>query len=307
MDGGQQIILANWSSYKRIICTYNNNIPVSIPSHPYVLLDRNVLCNCDIEAENNFLLESLAACGEHENQNLEMYFTVNLAFVDHLEELNEVIETPIDRNWTSYKQILPISLESFETNSSLLQAPKTLKEFINQYQEKRKLDIQKVQNENQINNSKFKGFISSFTVDAIGFMAALLTIIVTLIIIYILTGQSKLKTLVANIALQCVKAVESAALNQQNQNCEFGLIKFLMILNLILVTLMALAKFKKSRFFKGQLFSNIVKIKLFIADAQCYIPLDPNKIAGNVHLFKLHATLNIDKCYSNRKIGFRKS
>ena len=68
-------------------------------------------------------------------------------------------------------------------------------------------------------------------------MAALLTIIVTLIIIYILTGQSKLK---ANIALQCVKAVESAALNQQNQNCEFGLIKFLMILNLILVILLAL-------------------------------------------------------------------
>ena len=34
LDGGQQIILANWPSYKRIICTYNNNIPVNIPSHP---------------------------------------------------------------------------------------------------------------------------------------------------------------------------------------------------------------------------------------------------------------------------------
>ena len=38
------------------ICTYNNNILVNIPSHPYVLLDRNILCNCDIEAESNFLL-----------------------------------------------------------------------------------------------------------------------------------------------------------------------------------------------------------------------------------------------------------
>ena len=138
LDGGQQIILANWPSYKRIICTYNNNIPVNIPSHTYVLLDRNVLCNCDIEAESNFLLESLAACGECENQDLDMYFTVNLAFVDHLEELIEVIETPIDSNWTNQNQILPISLESFEMNSSLLQAPKTLKEYINQYQEKRK-------------------------------------------------------------------------------------------------------------------------------------------------------------------------
>ena len=88
LDGRRQIILANWPNYQRIICSYNNNIPVNIPSHPYVLLDRNILCNCDIEAERNFLLETLAACGEHEKLDLEMYFTVNLAFVDYLEELN---------------------------------------------------------------------------------------------------------------------------------------------------------------------------------------------------------------------------
>ena len=44
--------------------------------------------NCDIEAESNFLLKSLATCREHEKPDLEMYFTVNLAFVDYLEELN---------------------------------------------------------------------------------------------------------------------------------------------------------------------------------------------------------------------------
>ena len=81
-----------------------------------------------IEAEDNFLLESLAACGENNIQKLEMFFTVNLAFLDHLEDLTEVLDTPINRNWTHDKQILPISLESFEINSSLLQAPKTLKD-----------------------------------------------------------------------------------------------------------------------------------------------------------------------------------
>ena len=100
LDGGHQIILANWPSYKRIICTHNNTIWVKILSHPYVLLDRNILCNCDIEAKNNFLLESLASCREHEKSDLEMYFTVNLAFVDYLNQLNETINTPIERNWT---------------------------------------------------------------------------------------------------------------------------------------------------------------------------------------------------------------
>ena len=124
LDGGDKIILMNWPNYKRIICTHNNNIPVNILSHPYVLLNRSILCNCDIEAESNFLLESLAACGDHEKKpDLEMHFTVNLAFVDYLDQLNETIGTPIIRNWTNQKQILPISLESFEINSSLLWAP----------------------------------------------------------------------------------------------------------------------------------------------------------------------------------------
>ena len=44
------------------MCSHNNNIPISIPGHPYVLMNQSILCNCDIEAESNFLLESLAAC-----------------------------------------------------------------------------------------------------------------------------------------------------------------------------------------------------------------------------------------------------
>ena len=114
LGGGRQIILANGPSYKRIICTYNNNIPVNIPSYPYILLDWNILCNCDIEAESNFLLESLAACNEHERPDLEMYFTVNLAFIDYLEQVNNTLTIPINRNWTNVKQPIPISLDSFQ-------------------------------------------------------------------------------------------------------------------------------------------------------------------------------------------------
>ena len=54
---------------------------------------------------------------------------------------------------------------------------------------------------------------------------------------------------------------------------------------------MVLAKLKKNRIFKGRLFPNTIKIKLFIADNQCYIPLNLNKMAGSVHLFKLHGML----------------
>ena len=62
LNGGNEIILANWSNDKHIICNIYNDIPVRIPSHPYVLVNRSVSCNCGIEADNHYLLESLAAC-----------------------------------------------------------------------------------------------------------------------------------------------------------------------------------------------------------------------------------------------------
>ena len=34
LDGGDEIVLANWPNNKHIICNTNNDIPVKIPSHP---------------------------------------------------------------------------------------------------------------------------------------------------------------------------------------------------------------------------------------------------------------------------------
>ena len=81
LDGGHEIVLANWPSFKWIVCSTHNNIPIEIPSHPYVLLNRTILCNYIIEAENNFLLESIAACDpDSTDVDLEMYFMANTAF-----------------------------------------------------------------------------------------------------------------------------------------------------------------------------------------------------------------------------------
>ena len=99
LDGGFQIIFANWPNYRKIMCLHNNNIPINIPGHPYVLMNQSILCNCDIEAESNFLLESLAACeGPVAKTDLEMHFTVNLAFVNYFDDMIEELGSRISQN-----------------------------------------------------------------------------------------------------------------------------------------------------------------------------------------------------------------
>ena len=219
---------------------------MNIPHHPYILLDQNILCNCDIEAESNFSLESLAACNEDKRPDLEMYFTVNLAFIDYLEQLNDTLTIPINRNWTNVKQPILISLDSFQIRSKLMHTPMMLKDFMEHYRDNR-MTIVKQDNP----QSKFRKFITSFLIDMLMFIAAVLTVFLVLMIIHILMGQSKLKTLITTMALQRVRAVEALKTDRQIQNCNSGLIKVLMILNLIVMVSLLLRKVKKSVFFWG--------------------------------------------------------
>ena len=54
-----------------------------------------VLCNCIIEAENNFLLESIAACDLDGNgADLEMYFMAYTVFLNYFGELINTLDVP---------------------------------------------------------------------------------------------------------------------------------------------------------------------------------------------------------------------
>ena len=100
---------------------------IEIPSHPYILVSRSILCNCGIKAENNFLVESLATCHDA-NTNLGMYFMVNTAFTNYIDQFNliEDLKFQILTNKTTSKYTLPIFLNKSKFDDSLFTTPYTL-------------------------------------------------------------------------------------------------------------------------------------------------------------------------------------
>ena len=131
LDGGDEIILANWPNDKHIICNVNNDIPVKIPNHPYVLVNRSVLRKCSIEADSHHLLESLATCDSRQLK-LFMYFTINLAFSNYLELIpNMTDHKTLNRNKMLREQPLPIYISCYDT--TLSDRSTKLKEFIQNY------------------------------------------------------------------------------------------------------------------------------------------------------------------------------
>ena len=280
LDGGNGIILANWPNDKHIICAINNDIPIEILSHPYVLVNGSVLCNCSIEAENNFLLESLVACHDT-NTKLIMYLTVNTAFTNYIDQFNlmEKLEMPMLTNKSTLEFTLPVFLNKSTFDDTLLSSLLTLNEYIAQYKHEKEIfdlkerhDVDEL--EIEIPNKNF--FTNVFIIDTFVFIIVIISVITTMVIIYTLCKHNKLRALVVSLGLQQVKEVKAEEVRDKNYKCECtSQFYIILALSLVIIGLVVFAIFqvRRIRLCRGQLFSNVDKIMLFISDIQYYIPV----------------------------------
>ena len=186
--------MANWLDDRHIACNINNGLPVKVPIHLCVLVNRNVLCNCGIEVENHFLLESLAAC-QDTNSKLTMYFTVNTAFVNYLDKfpnLTESLEFPIVRSRATFEQTLPISLNVSKFDPVLLAASSDQEELINSYTDHKDVfHLQDRHDNMELNNNK-KFFSESYIIDMFLFITVIISLLATTLTVYLLYKHKKL-------------------------------------------------------------------------------------------------------------------
>ena len=71
---------------------------------------------------------------------------------------------------------------------------------------------------------------------------------------------------------------------QNSDLYEFGINNFSLVISAVLNS-------RKSKLCRGCMFSNAVKIKIFISDVQYYVPTKLCKTAGSTHLFKITGML----------------
>ena len=209
LDGGEEIVLANWPNDKHIICNVNNDILIKIPGHPYVLINRSVLCNCGIEADNHHFLESIAAC-DNKISKLIMYFTINLAFTNYLDMLPNLTDSlPLIKERTRYEQPLPLNLSVSTFDTSLRHALTKFKDFMKDYiKDKEIFELQQGHAVESLNKSS-KNFFSNYIVDIFMFTSSIISIISITLVIYLFCKHKHITTLVASLILHKIKEVEA--------------------------------------------------------------------------------------------------
>ena len=131
------------------------------------------------------------------------------------------------------------------------------------------------------------------------FITAVIFIVVTSIVLYIICKHAKLKTLVTSLALEHLREVDTvtkqehvSVIHDIECTCKIPWHKICMLsLSILGIVIFIILSVRKLKLFRGHLFSNSVKIMLFISDVQYYVPAKVCKEAGSRHLFKITGKL----------------
>ena len=209
LDGGEEIVLANWPNDKHLICSINNDIPIKIPSHPYVMVNRSILCNSGIESDKHHLLESIPTC-DNKITKLVMYFTINLAFTNYLDMLPNMTDSlPVIKDRTRYEQPLPLNLSIPHFDNSLRHRPTKLKDFMTNYinNDKEFFDLQQRQAIESHTLLSNKNFFSSHIVSIFTFTSSIISVITIMLVIYLFCKH--IRAIVASLILHKIKELEA--------------------------------------------------------------------------------------------------
>ena len=159
----------------------------------YVLVNRSILCNCRIEADNHYLFKSIAAC-DNKVSNLVMYFTINMAFTNYLDLLPNLTNPfQLIEDRTTYEQPLPINLSIPDFDNSLQHAPTNLKNFMDDYANNKEIFDLKERHAStaaSLNNPNKNLFSNNYIVDIFMFTSSIISLISATLVVYLFVNTN---------------------------------------------------------------------------------------------------------------------
>ena len=321
LDGGSQIVLANMLPEKRLICTYDQGLAKPLPTSPYVLVDRKILCHCHIQSGLTYVLKNVGSC----NSTLQprISYTVNLAFLTFFSNfLNQSFE--FSAKPLSIEQTLPIAMEDFsqdpnfkiysqdskvfpETLAQLAHVHYQKKLFLNNQNEflfegKAGMDGMGVLDTPPTSTGNSFTFLFTVAFHIFVFLGSCLSMIMLLPQVYMILKQKKLKGLVAAIAL-FKQASETTAVPVQHNTvqttkviCHDPWVSFVLTLLTILGIVCYMYKHgRQLTLLYGHQFSNICKVYVLVCSRTHFVKIKVASLGGSPSLFKVNKSLAIDK------------
>ena len=81
LDGGRDVLLANFHGPRALKCSsVNGGLAKPAPENTYAVVNREFLCDCQLDLEHASVLRQLSSCSKSSTSKMHMKFSINMAF-----------------------------------------------------------------------------------------------------------------------------------------------------------------------------------------------------------------------------------
>ena len=196
LDGGKDILLANFQGPRSLKCTsVNGGLAKPAPEHTYVVVDREFLCDCQLDLEHASVLRQLSSCNR-ESSKLVMQFHVNIAFWELLRERSPQTAELVQPKFTDHRQIFEI--KRFEGKPRRIDQPTDLETFVEKIDKNGKKILSKSMIESK---AQTKPILPRWINNILVIISTVVSTLLALLVLVLLTKHFKIKSLLATLVL----------------------------------------------------------------------------------------------------------
>ena len=196
LDGGRNVLMANFHGPRSLKCTsINGGLAKPAPEHTYAAVNREFLCDCQLDLEHASVLRQLSSCDKERSSKLVMQFHVNIAFWELLRKRSLQIAEQVQPQFTDHKQTFDVRL--FEGNQKRLDQPIDLEVFMERIDKNGK----RIPTRNETaNNIPPKPLLPRWLNNILFTVCTVFSTLLTLLVL-LLTIHFKMKSLMASLVL----------------------------------------------------------------------------------------------------------
>ena len=200
LDGGRDVLLANFHGPRSLKCSsVNGGLAKPAPENTYAVVNREFLCDCQLDLEHASVLRQLSSCSKSSSSKMHMKFTINLAFWEMFKKRSPNSASNIQPQYA--EEVQTFSVDLYDIQIGKLDQPIDLERFM----ETMDTNGQKISTvEEREAEQPMQKIMPRWLNNVLVMTCTVMTTVLMIIILVLLAKHFKMKALVSMLAIQTV-------------------------------------------------------------------------------------------------------
>ena len=288
LDGGRDVLLANFHGPRSLKCSsVNGGLAKPVPEHTYAVVNREFLCNCQLDLEHASVLRQLSSCSKSSSSKVQMKFTINLAFWEMFKKRSPNSASNIQPQYT--EEVQTFSVDLYDPQIKKLDQPVDLENFM----ETMGTDGQRIPTPEEREASQpMQTIMQRWLNNVLVMTCTAMTTVLMIMILILLAKHFKMKVLVSMLAISSLPLLIASALVAPNPAigtkvvCAYPVAVIWQNILGYLVLAYAIAQyFRPVTWCKGYKYNKKCALYIFVYDNdhERYSPLKIMSLKGQMH------------------------